>query len=42
MEGAEDMLHTLADCFNDGETLLAEYGEEDGEAGLTINAGPEG
>jgi len=42
VEGAEDMLHALADCFDDGETLLAEYGEEDGEAGLTVNAGPEG
>ena len=42
MEGAEDILHTLADYFDDGETLLTEYREEDREAGLTINTSPEG
>ena len=42
VEGAEDMLHILADYFDDGETLLIEYGEEDREAGLTVNAGLEG
>jgi len=42
IEGAEDILYILADCFDDGETLLIEYGEEDREAGLTINAGLEG